>query len=283
MNKKFFIKTTSVFVLIAIIILLCTFSTVVLAEEDETIYYVGGNTDSTAYATTTDYVKYPQNARIVQTDSYFLKNKCPTYQNSNSALTNCCANVSGAILLGYYDKYYENLIPNISAFSSQMGIYLPYGLMINYVQPIINDLYNRMGTNTIKPGTSEKQFFDGLTSYCAEKQTSVYKHSVKSGDSLNILLLKMAFFSNKIVTVFSSKHNKMTQSGNTLSIVYSEIPHIFAVYGYEKYTVYSENNSVIDEYYVLLASKGLENTFDLVYLNSDYITVDSAYIIDIGE
>lgn len=284
MKNNHVAKVTSILILLSFIVLISFYSVTVFAEEDDTIYYVGGNTNANMmpYSTYTEYVNYPQNARIVRTQSVFLENECPTYQNGNSSLTNSCANVAGAMLLGFYDRYYENLIPNVSAFSQQMGIYLPYGLMRIHVQPVINDLYNRMGTNTIKPGTSESQFFNGLESYCREKSATVVKQSVKSGTGLNLAAIEQAFKEGKIVAVFSSKHNVLTESNNTLSISCSDVPHIFVAYGYDKFTVYSENNSIIDEYYVLQASKGVSSAFDTVYLNSEYFTIDNAYIIEIG-
>lgn len=282
MKNNYITKVTSIIVFMLIIVMIMSFPVTVFAEEDDTIYYDGGN-NMTAYSTNTYYVNYPESARIIRTQSVFLENECPTYQNVNSSLTNCCANVSGAMLLGFYDRYYESLIPNISAFSERMGIYLPYGFMRNYVQPVINDLYSRMGTNTIEPGTSESQFFNGLESYCRDKQATVIKQSVKSGSGLNLSAIEQAFEDGKIVAVFSSKHNVLTVSNNALSISCSDVPHIFVIYGYDKFTVYSENNSIIDEYYVLQGSKGVESAFDAVYLDSEYFTVDNAYIIEIGE
>lgn len=284
MKNNYVVKLTSILILSLLIVSISSFSATVFAEEDDTIYYVGGNTSANMmpYSTNTYHINYPQSARIVRTQSVFLENECPTYQNGNPSLTNSCANVTGAMLLGFYDRYYESLIPNISAFSQQMGIYLPYGLMRSHVQPIINDLYNRMGTNTIKPGTSESQFFNGLESYCREKSATIVKQSVKSGSGLNLSAIEQAFEEGKIVAVFSSKHNVLTVSNNTLSISCSDVPHIFVVYGYDKFTVYSENNNVIDEYYVLQASKGVSSAFDTVFLNSDYFTIDNAYIIEIG-
>ncbi len=282
MKNNYITKVTSIIVFMLIIVMIISFSVTVFAEEDDTIYYDGGN-NMTAYSTNTYHVNYPESARIIRTQSVFLENECPTYQNVNSSLTNCCANVSGAMLLGFYDRYYESLIPNISAFSERMGIYLPYGFMRNYVQPVINDLYSRMGTNTIEPGTSESQFFNGLESYCRDKQATVIKQSVKSGSGLNLSAIEQAFEDGKIVAVFSSKHNVLTVSNNALSISCSDVPHIFVIYGYDKFTVYSENNSIIDEYYVLQGSKGVESAFDAVYLDSEYFTVDNAYIIEIGE
>ena len=89
MKNNHVAKVTSILILLSFIVLISFYSVTVFAEEDDTIYYVGGNTNANMmpYSTYTEYVNYPQNARIVRTQSVFLENECPTYQNGNSSLT----------------------------------------------------------------------------------------------------------------------------------------------------------------------------------------------------
>lgn len=281
MKRTYFMKISCILILIAIIALICVFSVSVFAEEDDTIYYVGGNTEANTFGNANYYKNYPEGSRIVQTEYVGLPNGCPLYYNNNQTLTNCCANVTGAMLIGFYDRYIENLIPNVSTYRAEYNMYAPMGWISNEIQSLISDLYTRMGTNTIKPGTSESQFFSGMEQICNAKNLNIAKESVKYNDGLNLNSVKQALNNNKPVVVFASKHNTISISSNVINIVCSDIPHIFVASGYSHYKVYSHNNLLLDEFYVLRASKGIAGAVDAIIVDSDYFTIDNAYIFEI--
>lgn len=282
MQRKIFAKISSVLVLAALIAIIFTYSFSVFADEDDTIYYVGGNTGVNTLGTVNYYKNYAEGSRIVQYEYVGLPNGCPLYYNNNPSLTNCCANVTGAMLIGFYDRYNENLIPNVSAYNAGYNVYSPMGWIANEIQSIINDLYMKMGTNTIKPGTSESQFFNGMEQFCNAKNLNIETESVKYNNGLNFSSIKQAFSNNKPVVVFASKHNTISIRSNVVNIVCSDIPHIFVASGYYQYKVYSNSNALLDEFYVLRASKGIAGAVDAIIVDSDYFTIDNAYIFEIG-
>lgn len=249
--------------------------------ETET-YYIGGNGIELLSATIQKDISFPGSYKN-EISSTYVANKGPVYYNTNDGIENCCANVAGSILLGFYDRYNEALIPNVSSFSSSLNRYLPMAMIETHVQNVTNDLYTRMGTNTIKPGTSEKQFFTGLSSYCTSKNAILTQTSILSNGKINMQSLQQCLRENKPIAVFSKVYNTMAFSltDSKISVSVCDVPHIFIVVGYAKYGVYDSNNQLVETFEALLMSDGIGKNYKSLYVNYDYLDLDNAYRIDI--
>ena len=251
--------------------------------ETET-YYIGGDfSDVSTKATTNQNIWFSGNY-IEQISYAQLANGGPAYYNTNSAITNCCANVAGSVILGFYDRYNEDLMPDMSSYSSAHNKYWPMSMVKKSVQNVTDDLYARMGTNTIKPGTNESQFFTGLTSYCQSKGTKINKISIASNGKLNISALQQSFKDNKPVAILSNVYNKASinsaQAGMSVNIY--DTPHIFIAIGYVIYGVYNENNQLVETFEALKVINGIDSVSSVMYLNYNYLKIENAYRIEIA-
>lgn len=249
--------------------------------ETET-YYVGGNYADISRATTNQNI-WLSGSRIEQMFYVQVADGGPAYYNTNTALTNCCANVAGSVILGVYDRYNEDLMPDMSSFSSTYNQYWPMSMVKKPVQNVTNDLYMRMGTNTIKPGTNENQFFTGMTSYCESKSTTLNKISVASNGNLNISTLQQSFRDNKPVVILSKVYNKVSinMSKAAMAVSIYDTPHIFVAVGYMIYGVYNENNHLVETFEALKVINGIDSMCSVLYVNYDYLSIDNAYRIEI--
>lgn len=80
-------------------------------------------------------------------------NNTPRY-SAVSGMDNGYGAVAGAIIVGFYDKYYGNLIPDWNSY------YLTGRYKIHnrtYVQNLLFALYNRMQTNVVALGVSQSE------------------------------------------------------------------------------------------------------------------------------
>lgn len=280
------IMLVSILSLSIVVFVFATGTPFVSAETADEIYYVDevtgdfANIKPLSNASTT----YPAGSSIELVDSVSVPNGFPIYYNTDTNLTNTCAGVAGSMIVGYYDRYHEGLIPGASAFSSQFNRYLPMGMLSGAVQNVINSLYTMMGTNTESPGTSETQFFDGIEEYCESKGLTFAKDSVANNNNFNISLLKQKLSAGKPVVLFSSVHNTISinMANQSISVTSSSVPHIYVVWGYNCYKVYSANDVLIDTIETLSVSNGNSAAMKMVYINSEFLTIENAYACDIN-
>ena len=86
-------------------------------------------------------------------DTYAQALKFPNYDYAPAV--SACAAVAGANLVGFFDRYDENLIPNHSS-GTAVGTTYIYSSEDSAVQAVIRELYSYMGTTAT--GTTEKKF-----------------------------------------------------------------------------------------------------------------------------
>ena len=128
----------------------------------------------------------------IETISYSTKetstvetvNGVPSYRQI-SGLSNACGATSGAIVVGFYDKYYEDLIPGFKTYLSS-GKYR--GNDKTYIPKLINQLYTLMRTNIDDVGVSKDDCLNGLNSYVQDKKHKISFSSLSSTGKLNTTL-----------------------------------------------------------------------------------------------
>lgn len=87
------------------------------AEETSSDRYYDEYPIST-YAVDTETINYSKRTYEPVTTT----NNAPDYY-ANTDLSNSCGPTAGGIVVGFYDKYYENLIPNYTAYYTANGRY----------------------------------------------------------------------------------------------------------------------------------------------------------------
>lgn len=261
-------------------------STTVLAQADEPedIRYgkVEGNQDiSTCDVYTDETITYTSKEDTYQETT----NGAPFYQ-SPSSLTNNCGSVAGATVVGFYDKYYEDLIPNYVSYYPATGIYKRSDS--TYVPALISELYTLMRTNEDDVGVSESDCLDGLETYVEGKGRSISYSSLKSWGTFNRSAYTTALANNKPALLFCNTNVKLTKivpnaNGTSDIIVVETLPsnHIVVAYGLMTIKYYNGSNNFRTDYYVRVAT-GL-SSMSVYHINIGSINwLNSAYTVNIS-
>lgn len=251
--------------------------TVAYAADD--VYYRGGS----YLATDTETVNFSR----IEVEEGYINSSFPAYYNTNTSLHNSCANVAGAIILGYYDRYFDNLIPDFTAGLLRAGNYTYKSMAAGKVpvQNVINALYTDMRTNTTGAGTSKTQYNDGLRSYVSRKGQSISYSSAMTSGALDIGKVKAAVMANTPISLFLTGYNitTMTLGANNIKIEQRKYSgnHVMIVYGYKIIKYYDSSNLGFRTDIFLQASTGEKEFASQLYLVGGYGAVndaESAYI-----
>ena len=209
-------------------------------------------------------------------DSDYLSKMTPHYTNPGD-LVNACAAIAGTNLLGFYDRYYDNLIPNFTAGTEAYGMYL-YNLADDNVYNAMRELYSDMGGNSA--GISETNFKSGLQKYCAKKNLSCDFTQLLSSGKLSFASVKQCISENKPLALLLSTYTVCDIDGYSGydSHIYNYFygNHIMIGFGYCEINYTLTDGSNTNYQYVYVAS-GL-GTPDQGYFNINYSTnINSAY------
>lgn len=203
-----------------------------------------------------------------------IKGGLPNYYNQTTHV-NTCANVAGAITLGYYDGEYDNLIPNFSAKRVILDRVI-YTAQNQEVQNVINELYERMGTNTDGEGTTARGFRDGLQDYVEEKGCHISYSAVVANETLNIPAFKQSINDEKLVVLFVSRYNLVSLLGiqgssteDSFTMLTYEGNHVLIAYGIREIVYYNDSGNVVEELTLLQVATGYQQEqFAYVVLDS---------------
>lgn len=173
---------------------------------------------------------------------------------------NSCGAVGGAIIVGFYDKYYNDLIPNYSS-SVSSGAYKRADNV--YVPQLIGDLYSLMRTNVDDVGVSEADCLTGLRTYVLNKGRTLWLTSIVSSGTVNESAYKNAINNNTPSLVFCDKMElcNWTTGSNSVTIEKTTYvgAHIVVAYGFLEVKYYNGSSCFRTEKYLQIAT-GLETT-----------------------
>ncbi|MDE7163277.1 MAG: hypothetical protein K2O44_04280 [Clostridia bacterium] len=214
--------------------------------------------------------------------SYDVKDLCygqPRF--SNNGWTGGCAAVAGGNLIGYYDRYYEDLIPNHTAGISNGELFLYY-YADEYVNNMISTLYSYMGGSA--NGISEDGFKSGMKKYCSDKGLSCDFTSLKSGGKLSYDSVKSCINGGNPLVLFLNTytvcniHEKSTYA--EISYQISQGNHVMPGFGYRNVKYTHSDGSVSDYKYINVTTGWGDPT--TAYFNIEYCTnIVSAYKVNI--
>lgn len=128
-------------------------------------------------------------------------NGVPMYMPING-LTNSCGAIAGTIIVGFFDKYYENLIPNYKTYIST-GRYK--GNDSTYVPNVIKEMYGLMRTNVDDVGVSQYDCINGLKQYVIDKGYSITLTDIKNNNKVDESMLSSAINNNCPSLLFCAK------------------------------------------------------------------------------
>lgn len=213
------------------------------------------------------------------TDSYDMVSKPPRY--TKAPYDSCCAPIAGANVIGYFDRYYEDLIPNHTAGVARGSKYL-YNDEDDYITALVKELYTEMSTTS--NGTTETNCKKGLRSYCSEKGYSVSFSSCMSGSSFSYSLAKSYMKNNKPIILFLSGYNVGTLSEgtnkDTVSYYTSSDTHVMIGFGCMQidYTLSTGSTKTVQ---YISVSTGLKTNNSGLFNISYSGTITAAYAVNI--
>ena len=234
-------------------------------------YYGGGSYTSQSYTVSYDHKT---------TSSYTIPYGIPTYEPASGT---SCANAAGTIVIGYYDRFFENLVPNAQT-------YITLGNIISYTsggEPIYNvclELYDLMGTTS--SGTSFSGFNAGMASYVQGQGYSYSTTSMFTSGSFDFNKYITAVESGKPVALFLNGYAiyTYTDTENGVDTIHSDVSvytHVAVGCGYKYETYYDANNNVVSTQRYLRVASGLA-LYGMCYINaSAYTTINNAISITI--
>lgn len=217
-------------------------------------------------------------------NSYSIKGDLPKYSGVDGG-TNC-ANVAGSIIIGYYDRFCENLIPNFTTYYA-LGTAIVYKSMSVEVGAVVTSLNNLMGTDVDQVGTTFTGFQNGMTNYARDHGYTYSSESVLSGGVFNFNKYKSAVENNKPVALFLSVYallNQIQENNGEDTIIsnQSTYAHVAAACGYKQHIYYNSNGQKTAERTYLKISSGL-SAGEICYLNINSVSkIDKAISITIN-
>lgn len=228
---------------------------------------------ATRYCGGSSFVEKYENlsfARKETTSKYAMKGNVPNYNGHVDAPN--CANVAGAELIGYYDRFYEELVPDYQTYI-QMGNMLVYRAASAEIAEVMIALKGYMGTDK---GTTFNGFQKGMKTY-VEKHGRIY--TIEDIGNLNFDKYKASVEANKPVALFLSDYSfylgaASTDTGEMIKTEYSSVAHVVVGCGYQVDTYYdSLGNVLFTRTYLKIASG-----FDIRGLT--YLCLDGQSTID---
>lgn len=216
------------------------------------------------------------------TTSYSIPYDLPIYYPASAESS--CANAAGGILIGYYDRFYENLIPDYQAYYSLGGVVV-YKVPGQEITDLILDLYERMGTTN--GGTTYSGFQAGMTSYVASKGYTYTTTDMFTNGAFDFTKYKSSIDAGKPVALFLDGYAIYTelQEGDGVDTVVSDVStstHVASACGYRCIAYFDTNGNEISTQRYLKISSGL-SLYDICYLNMNaYGTINRAISVEIS-
>lgn len=190
-----------------------------------------------------------------------------------------CANTAGGMLLGYYDRMDENLIPNHVSGTPFNTSYIYY-MEDEGVKAVIDLLTKYMKTDS--DGTTEANFKSGMQRYCKEKGKSILFSSCMESGKLNYYTCLDYIQNNQPIVLFLEGYNvgHIYTGENEDSITYhvSSANHVMVAFGYDVY-VYNTSDGTITYNFLEVASGIVGHRTGLFNINYNTIIDDALAVL----
>lgn len=243
--------------------------------QDENFNYSGGG----EAVNQTEVIEYDYKT----VDEYSINGNLPNYYGQVGGSN--CANVAGAVVLGYYDRMFENLIPNYKTYT-KLGSVIKYRGQSVEIEDCMDNLYQLMETDINQAGTTYSGFQNGMKKYVANQGYTYNTQSVLSFGSMDLNKFTTAVRSGKPVVLFLSEYTIVQNEieNQNSDIVYTShisVSHVVAACGYKVEKYYNENEELVDQRVYLKVASGFLN-YGIAYLRLDNNAVDHAIAITIN-
>ena len=292
---------------------LFNFQALILALTLSVMFVAGAIRPVNAYASETEEIYYCDDEVYYDDESYngeggqvsaYFEIDCDSFVAAvrykhpgapsfgTGSLSNACAVMAGTNIIAFYDRWYENLIPNYMPGMMNTGIngvqfydYFPN----NNTTPIVtlmNSLYQLMGT-TPENGTTANQFRSGMQSYVSGKGRSIsYESCYQNSTMVNLTKIRQAVENDKVALIMCSTYNfvyDVYQNANGVAVnkIDANRGHMMFVYGYVTYDFYKNGAKIRTETFLYVSSGYQSGEQGYIMLN-DHLTIEEAYVVTIS-
>lgn len=238
---------------------LCSIGTLptIKKNTDKPLYYGDGYNGAIMTGTETETITYASKDET----EYAIKGGLPTYYDTSSR-PKTCANVAGAIVLGYYDKTYDELIPNFTS-ARVIRDKILYNVQTEAVQAVVDSLYVKMETNVTSGGTSVAGFKNGLKKYVNEKGKNLSYSEIGQNSQLNKTAFIQSIQNSHPVALFVSKYTlipimnfSISSTEDKLNKTKFEGNHVLVSYGLKEVNYYNANGTLKRQMTLLMVATG---------------------------
>lgn len=192
-----------------------------------------------------------------------------------------CACIAGANVIGFYDRYDENLIPNHSS-GYTFNEHFLYSIQDTNVTEVVRQLYADMGTDDT--GTTVTEFKNGMVTFCNRKGKTISFTSCMQNGKFDYAAAKRYMEANLPVVLFCSGYNvaDMGTFDNYDRINYyeSSANHVMVGFGWKEvnYALTATSNALYQYVAVASCTGNKSNGFYDINYNTN---VNDAYAINI--
>ena len=265
---------------LAISFALCSFCVAPLEQDnsvsDLTVYAAY---ESTNGGTPLDVIEEQIDFAYKQVETYYNPYELPQYSSSYS-----CGISAGGEIFGFYDRLYEELIPNHQGFTFQNRYF--YGTQGEAVQNMYDELYGMM--NATSDDVTIPGFIGGVKAYAVSKGRTATLSSAMNNNSLNLEACKTAFKNEKLLSLFVDGFHiiakyDLEEYENHDHVTINRVvgAHVMIAYGYKVISYYNEQNQCFRTDVYLYVNSGLSHpALGLLRINA-YCTRDDAYITEV--
>ncbi len=261
-------------------------------EQEEIIYYddfVYGDDVFNGQGTMTNNV-YQIECDEVVTVASALHQSAPSFTSYEPDMHNYCGAMAGRNVVGFYDRWCTNLIPNYTpGMVTGTGIYRYYPDMeVPATDGVLADLYDLMLIGQVG-GTTSQNFKNGLRDYVEGKGYSIsYSSFYDSTTSVNLTQLTNMINQNKVGVVMCTQYNfiygilPFLEEGYVRVTKFnSTTAHMMMVYGYQTLAFYNDGNHVCTKTF-LYVSSGFEDCEHGYMELNDFSTINEAVTISVS-
>ncbi len=226
---------------------------------------------------TSEYVQYTYRSEVYHN----VCSRPPQYRGI-SGINNICVPIAAGNIVGYWDRFYPDLIPDYEPGIAMYGEYF-YNLQNDDVDDMIRQLASDMGAGS---GTTIREFKSGMTAFCNRAGYSVQYSSIMSFGSFNYSAAKSAIDSGLPIIIFSQGftvymvYDDAENSRDVYSGLTCDANHAMAGFGYLDVTYTYADGSTGTTNFIKVASGQIDLTSG--YFNIKTHIIDDAYSVTIS-
>lgn len=263
----------------------CRIITRARAEE----FFCDDNENDFSGQGTSESVTYTIQYDSVDIDTTYRVTQAPSYGGDSSTFPNACTAITGANIVGFYDRYYPDMIWDAVTGAMNGGVYCYFpNAGFSFIKETVEDMYYRMRVNAYRDGTTMELAINGLTDYIKAHGYNVsYTSFRKTNTTIDLDKVKQMVKDHKVGIIFCTKYNfvySILDNPNgketEVTMIKSTAGHVMMVYGLITRNYYKNGVKTTETF--LQVSSGYPGAEKGYVKVNDYWDIEDAFIVNIS-